>query len=188
MYAAYEVYPRRDERWDCTVLGKITKVNSNVYFRDESSELTKHSRAPGIRIYRRFYATEKTCTVHLPRRVVQFREITPRRTVSLIFTDSNSNWRCKVRQLTCLLIVVARRLDMICSDSSDEIVWGIKFLRALIREDAHVNTRYHYQMCRFRTLRPDIVTTKMFINKFKSFFQNFNKDEHTFLILSNIWK
>lgn len=63
MHAAYEIYPRRDERRDCTVLAEIPKGNFNVYFRDKPSELTKHSRAPGI--YRRFNATEKTCTVHL---------------------------------------------------------------------------------------------------------------------------
>lgn len=82
MHAAYEVYPRWDEWRDCTVLGKITKVNSNVYFRDKPSESTKHSRALGIQIYRRFNATEKTCTVHLPRREMQFRETVPKRTVS----------------------------------------------------------------------------------------------------------
>lgn len=59
MHAAYEVYPKRDEWGDCTVLGKITKVNSNVYFRDEPSELMKHLRALGIQIYRRFNAIEK---------------------------------------------------------------------------------------------------------------------------------
>jgi len=70
--------------------------------------------------------------------------------------------------------------------SSDEIAREIKFSRALIRKDA----RYHCQMCRFRTLRPDIAT-KVFTNKLESLFQNFNKpgDKHPcifFQILSSI--
>lgn len=78
--------------------------------------------------------------------------------------------------MTCLLIVVARRFDMIWVDSSDEIARGIKFSRALIRKDEY--TRYHCQMCRFRTLRPGIAATKMFTNKFKSLFQK-PEDERT---------
>jgi len=92
------------------VLADTPKGNSNVYFRDESSELATctHLRALGIRIYRRF--NEETHTVHLEEEQRNFAKQFQKMRGFINSTDDDSDRFHNARQLTSFTVVV-RRFD-----------------------------------------------------------------------------
>lgn len=152
------------------VLPETPKGNSNVYFRDESSELATciHLHAPGIRIYCRFKATEEThCSPSEERR--NFAKLLQETHQLINITDNNSDLSRNAKQLTSFT-------DHNCQPSydvsrfllTDTRIWNLMRDRfhALDKNSYTLSTRYHGRTCQLRTLRPDVASTKMSNDEF----------------------